>query len=120
MLKIKANHTGGGITATLDKAVEGPYRSTREKDNGMVTIRRTARGGARHETINIRCIRPHTRTEAHVLMVMDSRLVIRVENMVTTSSLEVSEVDLNGAVSKYLRLALLVLISSNRLIMSIL
>ena len=33
---------------------------------------------------------------ADALIVMDSRLVIRVENMVTTSSLEVSEVDLNG------------------------
>ena len=111
MLKIKANHTGGGITATLDKAVEGPYRITRVKDNGMVTIRRTARGGARHETINIRCIRPHTRTEAHVLMVMDSRLVIRVENMVTTSSFEVLGADLNGTMSNYMRLVLLILLS---------
>ena len=33
---------------------------------------------------------------ADALIVTDSRLVIRVENMVTTSSLEVSEVDLNG------------------------
>ena len=46
--------------------------------------------------------------------VTDSRLVIRVENMVTTSSLEASEVDLNGprSMSNYLRLALLVLLSS--------
>ena len=45
----------------------------------------------------------------------DSRHVIRVENMVTrsTSSLEeVLGVDLNGAMSNYLRLALLVLLSS--------
>ena len=34
---------------------------------------------------------------ADALIVMDSRLVIRVENMVTTSSLEVLEVDLNDA-----------------------
>ena len=45
-------------------------------------------------------------------MVTDSRLVIRVENMVTTSSLEDLEVDLNGATSNYLRLTLLVLLSS--------
>ena len=37
---------------------------------------------------------------------------IRVENMVTTSSLEDLEVDLNGAMSNYLRLALIVLLSS--------
>ena len=43
------------------------------------------------------------------LIVTDSRLVIRVENMVTTSSLEDLEVDLNGAMSNCLRLALLVL-----------
>ena len=47
---------------------------------------------------------------ADALIVTDSRLVIRVENMVTTSSLEASEVDLNGAMSNYLRLALLVLL----------
>ena len=41
---------------------------------------------------------------AGALIVTDSRLVIRVENMVTTSSLEASEVDLNGAMSNYLRL----------------
>ena len=49
---------------------------------------------------------------ADALIVMDSRLVIRVENMVTTSSLEVLGVDLNGAMSNYLRLALLILLSS--------
>ena len=45
------------------------------------------------------------------LIVTDSRLVIRVENMVTctTSSLEDLEVDLNGAINSYLRLVLLVL-----------
>ena len=36
------------------------------------------------------------------LMVTVSRHVIRVENMVTTNSLEASEVDLNGAISNYL------------------
>ena len=47
------------------------------------------------------------------LIVTDSRPVIRVENMVTTSSLEEDlEVDLNGAMSNYLRLALLILLSS--------
>ena len=46
------------------------------------------------------------------LIVTDTRLVIRVENMVTTSSLEDLEVDLNGAMSNYLRLVLLVLLSS--------
>ena len=46
------------------------------------------------------------------LIVTDSRLVIRVENMVTTSSLEDLEVDLNGTMSNYLRLALLILLSS--------
>ena len=46
---------------------------------------------------------------ADALMVMVSRLVIRVENMVTTSSLEVLGVDLNGTTSNYLQLPLLVL-----------
>ena len=36
---------------------------------------------------------------ADALIVTDSPLVIRVENMVTTSTLEVSEVDLNGIFS---------------------
>ena len=49
---------------------------------------------------------------ADALMVTVSRHVIRVENMVTTNSLEASEVDLNGAISNYLRSALLVLLSS--------
>ena len=51
---------------------------------------------------------------ADALMVMASRLVTRVENMVTTSSLEVLGVDLNGTMStgNYLRLALLILPSS--------
>ena len=46
---------------------------------------------------------------ADALTVIDSRLVIRVENMVTTSSLEVLGLDLNGATSKYLQLSLLLL-----------
>ena len=50
---------------------------------------------------------------ADALTVMDSRLVIRVENMVTTSSLEVLGVNLNGTMSNYLPLALLILLSSS-------
>ena len=51
---------------------------------------------------------------AGALIEMDSRLVIRVENMVTTSNLEVLEVDLNGAMFELsgLRLSLLILLSS--------
>ena len=48
---------------------------------------------------------------ADALIVTDSRLVIRVENMVTTSSLEVLGADLNGTMSNYLRLILLILLS---------
>ena len=48
---------------------------------------------------------------ADALTVMDSRLVIRVENMVTTSSLEVLGADLNGTMSNYLQLVLLILLS---------
>ena len=44
------------------------------------------------------------------MRVTDSRVVIRVEDMVTTICEEVLEVDLNGAVSNNLRLALLVLL----------
>ena len=46
---------------------------------------------------------------ADALMVTVSRHVIRVENTVTTSNLEASEADLNGTMSNYLRLSLLVL-----------
>ena len=46
---------------------------------------------------------------ADALIVMDSRLVIRVENTITSSNLEALEVDLNGTMSNYLRLSLLVL-----------
>ena len=46
---------------------------------------------------------------ADALIVMDSRLVIRVENMVTTSSLEVLGVDLNGTMSNSFLLSPLVL-----------
>ena len=53
---------------------------------------------------------------ADALIVMDSRLVIRVENMVTTISLEVLHVGvdlhLKDATSNYLLLALLILLSS--------
>ena len=48
---------------------------------------------------------------AGALTVMDSRLVTRVENMVTTSSLEVLGVDLSGTTSNSLWLALLILLS---------
>jgi hypothetical protein len=61
VLKIKANHTGGRMTATLESAVEGPYKITKVRDNGTVTIRRTVRGGARFETLNIRRVRPFIR-----------------------------------------------------------
>ena len=64
VLKVKANHAGGGLKATLEKAVEGPYRITRVRDNGTVTIRRTVRGGAKYETLNIRRVRPFNRTGA--------------------------------------------------------
>ena len=46
---------------------------------------------------------------ADALTVMDSRLVIRVENMLITSSLEVLGADLNSTMSKYLQLSLFVL-----------
>ena len=52
---------------------------------------------------------------AGALIVTDSRLVIRVENMVTNSYEQLRglrSVNLNGAMSNYLRLALLVLLSS--------
>ena len=54
---------------------------------------------------------------ADALIVMDSRLVIRVENMVrstrSTSSFEVLGADLNGTMSRsnYMRLVLLILLS---------
>ena len=60
---------------------------------------------------------------ADALIVMDSRLVIRVENMVTTSSLEVLGVDLNGTTSNPLWLILFAdftFFTSRCLIMSIL
>ena len=37
--KVKAGHTNGGLTATLEKAVEGPHPITKVNDNGAVTIR---------------------------------------------------------------------------------
>ena len=58
-----------------------------------------------------------------LMVVMDSRLVIRVENMVITSNLEVLGVDLNGTTSNSLWLILLAdftLFTSRCLIMSIL
>lgn len=63
--KIKASHSGGGMTATLEKAVEGPYPITKVGDNGTVTIKRKVRKGAKYETLNIRRIRPYTPAETH-------------------------------------------------------
>ena len=65
-----------------------------------------ARGSLRRLRIILRLV--------DALIVMDSRLVIRVETMVTTSSLEVLHVgvDLKDATSNYLLLALLILLSS--------
>ena len=54
--KIKATHSSGGMTATLEKAVEGPYPITKVSDNGTVTIKRKVRKGAKYETLNIRRI----------------------------------------------------------------
>ena len=53
----------------------------------------------------------HFETGRDALTVMDSQLVIRVESMVTTSSLEVIGADLDGTRSNYLRLVLLILLS---------
>ena len=46
------------ISATLQKPYEGPYEITNVWNNGTVTIRRTVRGGAVFERINIRRIKP--------------------------------------------------------------
>ena len=51
------------MTATLEKAVEGPYPITKVGDNGTVTIKRKVRKGAKYETLNIRRIRPYTPAE---------------------------------------------------------
>ena len=64
VLKIKGNPAGKGIKPTLEMSFEGPHRVTRVHDNGTVTIRRTVRGGARYERINIRRIKPYHRSEA--------------------------------------------------------
>ena len=47
------------ISATLQRPFEGPYEITNVWPNGTVTIRRTVRGGAVYERINIRRIRPY-------------------------------------------------------------
>ena len=64
VLKIKGNPAGKGIKPTLEMSFEGPHRVNRVHDNGTVTIRRTVRGGARYERINIRRIKPYHRSEA--------------------------------------------------------
>jgi hypothetical protein len=46
------------ISATFQKPFEGPYEITNVWNNGTVTIRRTVRGGAVFERINIRRIKP--------------------------------------------------------------
>ena len=47
------------ISPTLQRPFEGPYEITNVWNNGTVTIRRTVRGGAVFERINIRRIRPY-------------------------------------------------------------
>jgi len=47
------------ISATLQRPFEGPYVVTNVWTNGTVTIKRTVRGGAIYERINIRRIRPY-------------------------------------------------------------
>lgn len=47
------------ISATLQRPYEGPYIVTNVWTNGTVTIKRTVRGGAVYERINIRRIRPY-------------------------------------------------------------
>lgn len=47
------------ISSTLQRPFEGPYEITNVWNNGTVTIRRTVRGGAVFERINIRRIRPY-------------------------------------------------------------
>ena len=81
------------------------YTQSRDHDCILFEAREERQlGSLRRQRIILRLV--------DALIVTDSRLVIRVENMVTTSSLEDLEVDLNGAMSNYLRLALLVLLSS--------
>ena len=60
VLKAKGNPSDkGGIRPTMQRPYEGPYEIHRVWNNGTVTIRRTVRGGAIFERINIRRIRPY-------------------------------------------------------------
>ena len=54
---------GRHFNPTLERAFEGPYKITKVNDNGTVVIRKTVRSGAKHETLNIRRMRPYHRTE---------------------------------------------------------
>ena len=60
VLKARGNPSDkGGIRPTMQRPYEGPYEIHRVWNNGTVTIRRTVRGGAIFERINIRRIRPY-------------------------------------------------------------
>jgi hypothetical protein len=60
ILKARGNPSDkGAIRPTLQRPYEGPYEVHRVWNNGTVTIRRTVRGGAIFERINIRRIRPY-------------------------------------------------------------
>ena len=63
--KTKASHTGGGLTATLEKAVEGPHLITRVKDKTEQSLfaERHAAERDRCETLNIRRMRPCNETQ---------------------------------------------------------
>ena len=89
--------------ATLHEA----YMYIRDRDYTLFEAReKRLLGSLRRLRITLKLV------HVDALIVMDSRLVIRVENMVTTSSLEGLGVDLNGAMSNYLRLPLLISLSS--------
>jgi transposase InsO family protein len=60
VLKAKGNPGDkSAVRPTLQRPFEGPYRVHHVWNNGTVTIRRTVRGGAIFERINIRRIRPY-------------------------------------------------------------
>ena len=79
-----------------------------EFDHDLHVLTKTMQG----QSIDTTCAHVTCCRLADVLVVMDSRLVIRVENMVTTSSLEVLEVDLNGTTSSSLWRTLLISFTS--------
>ena len=49
------------ITPTMQRPYEGPFKVDKAWDNGAVTIKRTVNGGAVHERLNIRRIKPYHR-----------------------------------------------------------